>query len=86
MPIISRFFGIAIRIHWKDHNPPHFHAYYEKYKSIFDIKTGEKMEGKFPRTGERIVKAWARQHQKELFKSWEQARQGQQPNTIPGAE
>lgn len=28
MPEISRFFGIAIRMYFLDHAPPHFHAYY----------------------------------------------------------
>ena len=26
MPVISRFFGIAIKIFLDNHNPPHFHA------------------------------------------------------------
>ena len=86
MPVISKFFGITIKIHWKDHTPPHFHAYYGKYKIIFNIKTGDKMEGKFPQTGERIVKKWARQYKKELLVSWEQAKKGQEPNKIPEAE
>jgi hypothetical protein len=26
MPIISAFFGIVIRMYYKEHEPPHFHA------------------------------------------------------------
>ena len=26
MPIISAFFGIVIRMYYRDHEPPHFHA------------------------------------------------------------
>ena len=29
----------------KEHNPPHFHAYYQDYKGTFDIRTGEMIEG-----------------------------------------
>ena len=29
MPVISRFFGIAIYMYWRDHAPPHFHALYQ---------------------------------------------------------
>ncbi|WP_302272727.1 DUF4160 domain-containing protein [Brachyspira aalborgi] len=31
MPIISRFYGIIIKMYFqqKEHNPPHFHAIYE---------------------------------------------------------
>ena len=25
MPEISRFFGIVVRMHFNDHEPPHFH-------------------------------------------------------------
>ena len=28
MPEVSRFFGIAIRMYFDEHNPPHFHAIY----------------------------------------------------------
>ena len=28
MPEVSRFFGIAIRVYYDEHNPPHFHAIY----------------------------------------------------------
>jgi len=26
VPVLSRFFGIVIYMHWRDHTPPHFHA------------------------------------------------------------
>ncbi|MBN1523852.1 MAG: DUF4160 domain-containing protein [Spirochaetales bacterium] len=31
MPTISMFFGIIIRMYYspKEHNPPHFHVYYQ---------------------------------------------------------
>jgi hypothetical protein len=25
---VSEFFGIAVYVHWRDHDPPHFHAVY----------------------------------------------------------
>jgi hypothetical protein len=28
MPEISRFLGIIIKMFLKEHNPPHFHAFY----------------------------------------------------------
>lgn len=50
MPTISMFFGIIIRMYCspKEHNPPHFHAYYQKYKAIIDINNCELTEGKLP--------------------------------------
>jgi len=37
MPIVSRFFGIIIRMFYDEHNPPHFHAEYQKNKAVFDL-------------------------------------------------
>jgi len=28
VPVISRFYGIVIAVHWRDHAPPRFHARY----------------------------------------------------------
>jgi len=28
VPIISRFFGILVTINYREHDPPHFHAWY----------------------------------------------------------
>jgi hypothetical protein len=35
MPVISIFFGVIIKIHFKDHNPPHFHAEYQGFEAFF---------------------------------------------------
>ena len=32
VPVISRFFGIAIRMYFRDHAPPHFHARYAEHE------------------------------------------------------
>lgn len=39
MPEISKFYGIIIRMFYNDHSPPHFHAIYEEYEAIIEIKT-----------------------------------------------
>jgi len=38
MPEISRFFGIAIKMFFDDHNPPHFHAEYGERKALVDLR------------------------------------------------
>jgi len=37
MPIISTFFGIVIRMFYKEHEPAHFHAEYQGQQSKFDL-------------------------------------------------
>ena len=50
MPTISMFFGIIIRMYFgkKEHNPPHFHAYYQDYKGTFNIESCELIDGNIP--------------------------------------
>jgi hypothetical protein len=33
MPEISRFLGIAVQMYYREHDPPHFHARYGKYRA-----------------------------------------------------
>jgi hypothetical protein len=70
MPEISRFLGIIIYMHFNEHNPPHFHAKYGKYRAIIDIKNLGIIEGKLPARVLAIVVEWAKIHQKELMKNW----------------
>jgi hypothetical protein len=37
MPQISAFFGIIIRMHFRDHPPPHFHAEHRGEHATFDF-------------------------------------------------
>ena len=71
MPVITRFYGILIKMYFKEHGIPHFHAIYGEYNGVFDIKTLELMEGDLPRRALRIVKDWATQYQSELLSMWD---------------
>jgi hypothetical protein len=39
MPTISVFFGITIQMYWRDHAPPHLHAFYQEHEGVFDLNT-----------------------------------------------
>ena len=49
MPVIAKFYGIVIKMYFKEHGIPHFHALYEEYNGVFDIEALEMMEGDLPR-------------------------------------
>lgn len=70
MPEISRFLGIIIRMFFNEHNPPHFHAYYEKYEGVFCIQTLNLIKGNMPPRIQGLVIEWAILHQKELMANW----------------
>ena len=84
MPTISMFFGIIIRIYFapKEHQPPHFHAYYAEYKATVDIRTCEILEGELPKKQKKLVLAWAELHQEELMANWELVMNGENPFKI----
>jgi hypothetical protein len=37
VPTICQFYGITIRIYYKDHHPPHFHVIYNEHKAVMSI-------------------------------------------------
>ena len=82
MPIISRFFGIIIRMFFNEHAPPHFHAEYAEHRAMINIRTLELMEGKLPRRALELVLDWAELHQDELLADWDLCQQHQQPAAI----
>lgn len=84
MPTISMFYGIIVRMYCApgEHNPPHFHVYYQDSKAIVDIRSGEISEGKLPSRQRKLVLAWAEIHKDELLADWELASNGELPFAI----
>ena len=75
MPEISRFLGIVIAMFYRDHSPPHFHAFYGEYEVTVDIRNGV-VEGRFPKRALGHVLEWLDNHRPELLEDWELARNG----------
>ncbi len=86
MPIISRFFGIIVRMFFNEHAPPHFHVEYAEYRAIINIRTLVLIEGHLPRRALELVQDWAELHRDELLKDWDLCQQHQQPETIKPLE
>lgn len=72
MPIIAKFYGLVIKMYFRqsEHNPPHFHAFYVDYVGVFNITTLTMMEGNLPFRAQNLVKEWATIHQSELMTIW----------------
>ena len=77
MPEICRFYGIAIRMFYNDHAPPHFHAEYGDDEVLVGIDTLAIVAGKLPPRATGLVMEWAALHQAELRSVWNQARNAQ---------
>jgi len=82
MPEICRFLGIAVKMFIREHNPPHFHAFYGEYAAVFSIETGQIIQGDFPTRKAALVTAWAILHQKELMKNWNHLLRGLEATKI----
>ncbi|MDR0884165.1 MAG: DUF4160 domain-containing protein [Oscillospiraceae bacterium] len=72
MPALSKFYGITIKMFLRqsEHNPPHIHAVYGEYLAMFDIKTGEMLEGDLPNKALALTKEWVLAHTAELQDIW----------------
>jgi len=73
VPQISRFFGIAIYLHYRDHSPPHFHVRYAESSATIAIDTMEIIDGTLPARVYGLVAEWALQHHTALRENWERA-------------
>jgi len=70
MPVIARFYGILIKMYFREHGVAHFHAIYGEYNGVFDLDSLEMMEGDLPNRAQRLVKEWAVVYQDDLLKMW----------------
>lgn len=70
MPTISSFFGIVIRMYYREHVPPHFHAVYGSQDVAVSIETLEVLEGRLTRRALNLVLDWAEIHRSELLENW----------------
>lgn len=73
MPVISRFYGIVIKMYFlqSEHNPPHIHAIYNDDTAAIDYMTGEIIEGYLPPKAFSLVKEWLEKNREDVKKIWE---------------
>jgi TRAP-type mannitol/chloroaromatic compound transport system permease large subunit len=73
MPVLSRFYGIVIRMYFQqaEHNPPHIHALYGEDVAEIDIQTGKILEGSLPPKAISMVQEWVELNKNDLLKIWE---------------
>jgi hypothetical protein len=83
MPTISTFYGVAIRMFWADHAPPHFHAIYGASKASIDIRTLMVIRGSLPSRALALTLEWAALHRQELLEDWDLCATKQIPKKIP---
>jgi len=80
MAVISMFYGVIVSMYYfdqKKHHKPHIHVRYQGEEAVFEIPSGDILEGKIQRSRTRLVQAWIEIHQDDLMADWELASQGE---------
>jgi len=72
MPVISRFYGIIIRMYFiqAEHNPPHIHAIYGDDTAEITIQGGRILEGSLPPKALSMVREWIEANKDDLMAIW----------------
>jgi hypothetical protein len=72
VPIISRFFGIIVTMNYREHGPPHFHAWYSGHEVTVAISDGA-VYGEMPKRALGLIMEWLELHRTELAENWRRA-------------
>jgi hypothetical protein len=89
MPTISMFYGILIRMFFRDiekHHVPHIHADYQGAVAVYSIPDGTLLAGELPSNKHKLVVAWIEIHQEDLIADWSLAVNGKKPFSIKGLD
>ncbi len=72
MPVISRFYGITIKMYLrkKEHNPPHIHAIYGEYIGMFSLEDGNMFEGDIPLKEQKLIIKFIEENRMKLLEMW----------------
>jgi hypothetical protein len=77
VPIISAFFGIVIRMFYREHEPAHFHAEHQGQQASFDLE-GQLLAGEIrSRTAVRLIREWASLHRAQIEANWARMKAGE---------
>ena len=82
MPTISVFFGLIIRMYYKDHQPAHIYVQFQDDNAVVDLESGNITEGRLPIRCLRLVQAWIEIRKDDLLANWELCRNGEEPFKI----
>jgi hypothetical protein len=61
VPIISKFFGIIVTMNYREHGPPHFHAWHSGYDVTVNIADGT-VTGEMPKRPLGLIMEWWNLH------------------------
>src|SRR5262245_21159836 len=82
MPVLSKFYGILIRMLFARTLSARFHAIYGDSELVVGISPLSIIQGDAPQRVQSLVLEWARDHQSELLADWERCARAEMPVPI----
>lgn len=82
MPVISKFYGVVVRMLFAPVLGAHFHAIYGEHELVIAIRPLTVIQGEAPERVRELVLEWARRHQSELQAAWRRCANGLRPQPI----
>ena len=77
VPVISTFFGTVVRMFYREHGIPHFHAEYQGQHATFTFD-GKILAGTIrSRTARSLIKEWSLARSTELEANWRRGEAGE---------
>ena len=85
-PCLSRFYGVVVRMYFREHGPPHFHADYAGQEAVIGIDDLAVLRGRLPPRALGFVIEWTALHQTDLRAAWERTLRREDPGKIAPLE
>ena len=76
LPVISKFYGITIRMFFHPSLSARFHAFYGQWELIIGLSPLKLLNGTAPIRVSEMVLEWATEHHQELLANWERCKKG----------
>ncbi len=86
MPVVATFFGIVIRMYYREHEPRHFHAEYQAQYGKFDFDGVQLVGNITSRNALQLIRRWAALNRVALDANWSKIKASEPLNRIPPLE
>ena len=86
MPVIAVFFGIIIRMFYREHEPEHFHGEHQGQHDKFNFDGNMIVGNITSKTALELIREWARLHRSELEANWAKMKSGEALDRIAPLE
>lgn len=72
MPRLTSIDGIDINMYFRDHAPPHVHAYFGDDEALIAIRDGSLYQGSIPGAKLAVAQAYVKENTAHLLVLWDQ--------------